>query len=449
MNTNGTVKSSRKIASGVGGGPALATGDRFGSSLASLGDLDGDGIGDLAGGAISDDTGGNYRGAVHVLFMDRNGTVKSSHKIASGVGGGPVLSDLDVFGISAAALGDLDGDGITELAVGAMFDDTGGAGRGAVYVLFLNSNGTVKNTQKIASGIGGGPALADGDYFGRSVASLADLNGDGVSDLAAGAYRDDTGGSGRGALLVLFLNADGTVKESTKIANATGGGPNLLDDDRFGSGVTAIGDSDGNGLIELAVGAETDHTVGTNRGAVHVLFLKSAVPVLPGDFNASGTVDAADYVLWRKALGQNVPPLSGADGNGNGVIDHADYDIWRANFGRSAPLSASTTALATPRPLPARNRESGSESVSNQTTVLPLSISVPLLETTTARTVRTRPQQRATFLPAASNDDALITWLASHTRNFSMTSASLPRELTAEEHPEPSTAELDLAFATI
>ena len=276
MNANGTVKSSQKIASGVGGGPALATGDRFGSSLASLGDLDGDGIGDLAVGAISDDTGGNYRGAVHVLFLNSNGTVKGSQKIASGVGGGPLLSDFDVFGISVASLGDLDGDGITELAVGAFFDDTSGTGRGAVHVLFLNSNGTVKGSQKIASGVGGGPVLSDGDYFGRSVASLGDLDGDGVTDLAVGAYRDDTGGSGRGALHVLFMNANGTVRTSQKIASSIGGGPTLANDDRFGSGVAAIGDLDGDGRIELAVGAETDDTGGTNRGAVHVLFLTGA-----------------------------------------------------------------------------------------------------------------------------------------------------------------------------
>ena len=344
MNTNGTVKSSQKIATGVGGGPALGTGDRFGSSLATLGDLDGDGVVDLAVGAVSDDTGGNYRGAVHVLFMNSGGTVKSSQKIASGVGGGPVLSDFDVFGVSAAALGDLDGDGVTELAVGAMFDDTGGAGRGAAYVLFLNASGTVKNSQKIASGIGGGPTLADGDYFGSSVASLGDLDGDGVADLSVGAYRDDTGGTGRGAVHVLFLNTNGTVKQSTRIAHATGGGPNLLDDDRFGSGIAAIGDLDGNGVIELAVGAEFDHTVGTNRGAVHVLFLKPAVPVLQGDYNASGIVDAADFVLWRKTIGLSIPAFSAADGSGNGVVDQADYDIWRANFGRTAPVTTNASA---------------------------------------------------------------------------------------------------------
>jgi hypothetical protein len=58
-------------------------------------------------------------------------------------------------------------------------------------------------------------------------------------------------------------------------------------------------------------------------------------PTLIGDYNDDGAVDAADYVVWRDALGQTVSGLA-ADGNGDGEVDAADYDIWRANFGRTA-----------------------------------------------------------------------------------------------------------------
>jgi hypothetical protein len=54
-------------------------------------------------------------------------------------------------------------------------------------------------------------------------------------------------------------------------------------------------------------------------------------PALPGDYNSNGQVDAADYVVWRKTLGQSVNPYSGADGSGNGRVDALDYSVWRGN----------------------------------------------------------------------------------------------------------------------
>ena len=185
-------------------------------------------------------------------------------------------------------LGDLDGDGVTDLAVGAVRDDTGGTNRGAVLVLLLNSDGTVKSSQKIASGTGGGPALANNDQFGFSVAALGDLDGDGVTDIGVGANYDDTGGTNRGAVHVLLLNANGTVKSSQKIASGTGGGPTIANDDSFGSSVTSLGDLDGDGVTDLAVGAEKDNTGGTDRGAVHVLFLKK--------FNINPVITSPDTV---------------------------------------------------------------------------------------------------------------------------------------------------------
>ncbi len=65
-----------------------------------------------------------------------------------------------------------------------------------------------------------------------------------------------------------------------------------------------------------------------------------ATPALPGDYNGSQRVDAADYVIWRKTKGADVPQYSGADGNGSSKIDDADYDVWRGNFGASSSGSA-------------------------------------------------------------------------------------------------------------
>jgi hypothetical protein len=275
LNTDGTVSSSLKIASGQNGGPALADSDLFGTSVANIGDLDGDGVTDLAVGANMDDAGGTNRGAVHVLFLNANGTVKSNTKIANGMNGGPTLVDDDRFGRSLANVGDLNGDGVADLAVGARGGASGGTNRGAVHILFLNASGNVTSSTQISSGTNGGPTLVDGDYFGRSIANVGDLDGDGVADLAVGAQGDDTGGTGRGAVHILSLNTSGTVKSSTKIASGTGGGPTLANDDNFGWSVTSLGDIDGDGGTDLAVGARGDATGGTGRGAVHILRLNN------------------------------------------------------------------------------------------------------------------------------------------------------------------------------
>lgn len=68
------------------------------------------------------------------------------------------------------------------------------------------------------------------------------------------------------------------------------------------------------------------------------------------DYNQNGVVDAADYILWRHTLGQNVAPGTGADGSNNGIIDPADYNLWRANFGNTAASGASLYTNAIPEP---------------------------------------------------------------------------------------------------
>ena len=332
--STGTVKTggATNLASGGTNMPTLANGDRFGSSVANMGDLDGDGVADLAVGAITDDTGGADRGAVHILFMNASGTVKSSTKIASATGGGPTLANNDLFGNSVANVGDLDGDGVTDLAVGARADDTGGAYRGAVHILFLSASGTVKASTKIASGTGGGPTLANNDYFGNSVTNVGDLDGDGVTDLAVGAVLDDTGGGDRGAAHILFLNASGTVKSSTKIASGTGGGPTLANSDLFGSSVANLGDLDGDGVTDLAVGASGDDTGGTTRGAVHLLRL-NAVNRAPTALGLS-----ANLIAENAAAGTAIGTFTSTDpdtGNtftytlvsGPGSTDNASFQI--------------------------------------------------------------------------------------------------------------------------
>jgi hypothetical protein len=66
----------------------------------------------------------------------------------------------------------------------------------------------------------------------------------------------------------------------------------------------------------------------------------SAAPALPGDYNRDHFVNAADYVLWRKFLGNGVATYAWADGNGSGQVDPEDYGVWNGNFGEAAAVSS-------------------------------------------------------------------------------------------------------------
>jgi hypothetical protein len=73
---------------------------------------------------------------------------------------------------------------------------------------------------------------------------------------------------------------------------------------------------------------------------------------LPGDYNHDDVVDAADYVVWRNALGQSGTGLA-ADGNGNGTIDAGDYSLWKANFGNTSGSGAGSIFITASVPEPA------------------------------------------------------------------------------------------------
>jgi len=209
MNNDGTVKSHQKISDTQGGfSGVLEDGDGFGHDVHLLDDLDGDGINELVVGSELDNDGGTDRGAVWILFMSNDGTVKSFQTISDTEGGfDGDLDNGDHFGVTVDNMGDLDGDGIPDLVVGADNDDDGGTGRGAFYILFLNSDGTVKSFQKISDTVGGFEGILDNnDNFGHRIVRLDDRNGDGVTDLFVSAFLDDDGGTNKGAVWILFLN---------------------------------------------------------------------------------------------------------------------------------------------------------------------------------------------------------------------------------------------------
>lgn len=321
LDTTGQVQNRVKLTQGLNGFTgSLQDNDHFGSAVAAIGDLDGDGIPDMAVGAPGDDDNGSNRGAVWIVFLNADGSVHYQQKISDLSGGlAPGLKDNDQFGEAVASAGDLNGDGIPDLVVGSSGCDDGGTDRGAVYILFMNRDGTVQSQQKVSATTGNftGP-LHDSDHFGRAVTGIGDLDGDSIPDIVVGASGDDTGGSNRGAVWVLFMQRDGTVKAEQKISQLDGQFDQLLNDgDSFGSALADVGDLNGNGHDELAVGANHNGDGGPARGAVYVLFLKTTGEVISSSRISQNAGNFPDTLSDGEQFGDAVTGLGDLDGDGN------------------------------------------------------------------------------------------------------------------------------------
>ena len=268
--------------------------------------------------------------------------VAEQQKISADSGGfNGSLENGDQFGSAIADAGDLEADGVTDLAVGIPFNDGDGSDEGALWILFMDDDGRVDQQQKISSNKGGfNGNLNDDDLFGSAIAGIGDLNGDGAFDLAVGAPGDDKGGTDRGGVWILFLDAEGKVREQQKIADDAGGfGGDLNDDDRFGSAVAAIGDVNGDGITDLAVGTPNKKNDDSdNAGAIWILFMgldgkvdtwqkiSSKAGGFGGDLNADDHFGAA--ITGIGDLDNNgVPDLAvGVPGDDKGGTDQGS--VW-------------------------------------------------------------------------------------------------------------------------
>jgi PKD repeat protein len=251
------------------------------------------------------------------------GTVVREQKISALSGGfaGPIANDYR-FGVSVGELGDFDGDGTRDLLVGSHRADLGGEERGALWILLMNADGTVREHRSISALDGGllGP-LDDHDRFAISAVSLGDLDLDGTTDVAVGAYRDDDGGTDLGCVYVLFLNPDGSVKAEQKISAQAGGFTGTLqNEDSFGWSVENIGDLDDDGVTDLAVGATRDDggdpDPTKDLGAVYLLFLRPDGTVKNHARIGAETAVIGPVLRPRDRFGADVACLDDADGDG-------------------------------------------------------------------------------------------------------------------------------------
>ncbi|HGY90470.1 MAG TPA: hypothetical protein ENK43_04795 [Planctomycetes bacterium] len=223
-------RGSVSIHSGATGAPLSQfsgnlTGPHFGIAVAPAGDVDADGVPDLIAGADFNSTLAPMGGAAFVYSGSTGALLHAFHGQTSS----------SQLGQAVAGVGDVDGDGHADVAVGVPLDDTSGLNAGEVRVYSGNTGSLLYAIQ------GGSP----GARLGRSVAGLGDVDGDGVPDLVAGAPFEDGGPAMSGAAHV-YSGATGALILSLP-GDSTG--------QQFGRAVAAAGDVNGDGVDDILVGA--------------------------------------------------------------------------------------------------------------------------------------------------------------------------------------------------
>jgi hypothetical protein len=301
-------------------------GARLGESVAGAGDVNGDGYADVIAGAPLYAAGEADEGAAFVFLGSASGIADGD----PGTAATQLESDqVDArLGIDVAGAGDVDADGYADVIVGALRYDAGETDEGAAFV-FLGS----------ASGIADGDAVsahaqlesdqANG-WLGVGVAGAGDVNGDGYSDVIAGAPLYTAGEANEGAAFVFLGSASGIADGDPGTAATQ------LESDQLaaflGWDVAGAGDVDGNGYADVIVGAWQYDAGQTNEGAAFV-FLGSASGIADGDPGTAAAQlesDQADAVL-----GYSVAGLGDVNGDGYAdvIVGAYGYDAGEANEG--------------------------------------------------------------------------------------------------------------------
>ncbi len=216
----------------------VETGAQFGSSAASAGDVNGDGFGDVIVGAPNAANGRAF------LYLGSASGLSASHSwSATGT-----TTDARL-GSSVAGVGDVNGDGYSDVLVGAA--NHGGTGAAFLYLGQLTYPFNPK-------GLGALPVRtytgAPGSSFGNTVAAAGDLNRDGKSDFAIGAPTYDSSGFGLHEGEVTVYHGAPTSALPTVASQTLHGDAPVFDWQRFGSGIAGGGDVNGDGFGDLLVG---------------------------------------------------------------------------------------------------------------------------------------------------------------------------------------------------
>ncbi|MBL0055241.1 MAG: FG-GAP repeat protein [Chitinophagaceae bacterium] len=311
----------------------------FGISVASAGDVNGDGYSDVIIGAYGYDDGANANEGRAFVY----------HGSAAGLSSTPSSTPDDAnqagayFGWSVSSAGDVNGDGYSDVIIGAIYyDDGANVDEGWAFVYHGSAAGLSATPNSTPD-----DANQAGAYFGFSVASAGDLNGDGYSDVIIGAYLyDDGANTDEGRAFVYHGGAAGL--------SAT---PNSSPDDAdqaiafFGCSVASAGDVNGDGYSDVIIGAYL-YNDGANADEGRAFLYHGSATGLSATPNS--TPDDAD----QASANFGISVASAGDVNGDGYSDviigaYVYDDGANTNEGRAfvyhgSPAGLSTTPNSTP-----------------------------------------------------------------------------------------------------